>query len=81
VEGLREEIQRLRSVVIDAKAKQKEAEGECKRLEKEMQDFKNNKDSKLKEDQGKKALSWPKEFALTFVVYPGRHRQPEEGAQ
>lgn len=33
----------------DAKARQKEASAECKKLEKDMNDFKDNKDSKLKE--------------------------------
>lgn len=39
----------LREVINQAKEKQKTASTECKRLEKEMADFKNNKDSKLKE--------------------------------
>lgn len=39
----------LKEVVAQSKEKQKEASAECKRLEKEMADFKNNKDSKLNE--------------------------------
>lgn len=39
----------LKEVVNQAKEKQKNASADCKRLEKEMDDFKNNKDSKLKE--------------------------------
>ena len=46
---MRTEVQRLKAVMTEAKGKQKAAEAECKRLEKEMEDFKNNKDSKLKE--------------------------------
>lgn len=34
-------------MVNQAKEKQKQAAAECKKLEKEMADFKNNKDSKL----------------------------------
>jgi structural maintenance of chromosome 2 len=36
-------------VIEGAKEKQKVAAAECKRLEREMADFKDNKDSKLKE--------------------------------
>lgn len=39
----------LKAVVEQAKEKQKTASADVKRLEKEMDDFKNNKDSKLKE--------------------------------
>jgi structural maintenance of chromosome 2 len=39
----------LKEVVVQAKEKQKAASADCKRLEKEMADFKNNKDSKLTE--------------------------------
>ena len=49
VEGLKAEIKRLKEVMSEAKTKQKAAQEECRRLEKEMDDFKNNKDSKLKE--------------------------------
>jgi structural maintenance of chromosome 2 len=37
----------LKAIIESAKEKQKTAQGEVKRLEKEMADFKNNKDSKL----------------------------------
>ena len=36
-------------MIDGSKAQQKEAEAECKRLEKEMEEFKNNRDSKLNE--------------------------------
>lgn len=49
MEGLKTEVKRLKEVMSEAKSKQKAAQEECKRLEKEMEDFKNNKDSKLKE--------------------------------
>jgi structural maintenance of chromosome 2 len=49
VESLKAEIRRLKEVMSQAKTKQKAAQDECKRLEREMEDFKNNKDSKLKE--------------------------------
>jgi structural maintenance of chromosome 2 len=39
----------LKAVVEAAMEKAKIASAECKRLEREMDDFKNNKDSKLKE--------------------------------
>ena len=49
VNGLKTEIRRLKEVISEAKTKEKAAQDECKRLEKEIKDFKNNKDSKLKE--------------------------------
>jgi outer membrane murein-binding lipoprotein Lpp len=49
VDGLKTEIRRLKEVMSEAKTKEKAAQDECKRLEKEIKDFKNNKDSKLKE--------------------------------
>ena len=39
----------LKDIITGAKEKQKTAAADCKRLEKEMADFKDNKDSKLKE--------------------------------
>ncbi|KAJ9117568.1 hypothetical protein QFC22_004418 [Naganishia vaughanmartiniae] len=45
----KEEVAKLREIIEGSKLKQKEAAAECKRLEKEMADFKNNKDSKLKQ--------------------------------
>ncbi|KAG8946963.1 Structural maintenance of chromosomes protein 2 [Tulasnella sp. 424] len=49
VENLKTALAELKQTVQDAKTKQKEAADECKKLEKDMNDFKNNKDSKLKE--------------------------------
>ncbi|TXT15793.1 hypothetical protein VHUM_00296 [Vanrija humicola] len=49
VEAARKSLVELKEVVSEAKEKQKIAAADCKRLEKEMDDFKNNKDSKLKE--------------------------------
>lgn len=45
----KEELAKLRETIEESKAKQKQSVAECKRLEKEMADFKNNKDSKLKQ--------------------------------
>ncbi|GHJ85021.1 hypothetical protein NliqN6_1423 [Naganishia liquefaciens] len=45
----KEELVKLRETIEESKAKQKQSVAECKRLEKEMADFKNNKDSKLKQ--------------------------------
>lgn len=42
-------IKELKDAIAQAKAKQQEARAECKKLEQDMDDFKNNKDSKLKE--------------------------------
>ena len=45
----RQTLAELKEVINQAKEKQKAAAADCKRLEREMDDFKNNKDSKLKE--------------------------------
>lgn len=42
----------LREAVKSAKQKQQDAKDECKKLERDMGEFKNNKDSKLKELKG-----------------------------
>ncbi|RSH76747.1 Structural maintenance of chromosomes protein 2 [Apiotrichum porosum] len=49
VEAARKSLAEFKAVVDSAKEKQKAASADVKRLEKEMDDFKNNKDSKLKE--------------------------------
>ena len=49
VEGLKTSIAELTTQVADAKSNQKAAEAECKRIEKEMNEFKNNRDAKLNE--------------------------------
>ncbi|KAG8906895.1 Structural maintenance of chromosomes protein 2 [Tulasnella sp. 403] len=49
VEALKQSIAELKQAVQTAKTKQKEAADECKKLERDMDDFKHNKDSKLKE--------------------------------
>ncbi|KAK1922323.1 RecF/RecN/SMC [Papiliotrema laurentii] len=66
VAAARQTLAELKEVINQAKEKQKAAAADCKRLEREMDDFKNNKDSKLKEikadiankkkDLGKKTL-------------------------
>jgi len=42
-------LSEFKEIISQAKEKQKAAAAECKRLESEMNDFKHNKDSKLKE--------------------------------
>ncbi|KAI8451653.1 hypothetical protein BY996DRAFT_7280118 [Phakopsora pachyrhizi] len=49
VEGIKRMLNELNELIIDSKNKQKVVESECKRLQSEMDDFKNNRDSKLKE--------------------------------
>jgi structural maintenance of chromosome 2 len=49
VEAARKTLAEAKEIINGAKEKQKTAMADCKRLEKEMDDFKNNKDSKLKE--------------------------------
>jgi hypothetical protein len=49
VEELRQELSKLRGIIAGSKDRQKEAQAEVKRLEKEMADFKDNKDAKLNE--------------------------------
>ncbi|KAK4052017.1 Structural maintenance of chromosomes protein 2 [Microbotryomycetes sp. JL221] len=47
VEQLKANIAELTESITTSKAKQKEAQAECKRIEKEMEEFKNNRGSKL----------------------------------
>ncbi len=49
LESAKTEMANLKEIINASKEKQKQATAECKALEKEMADFKNNKDSKLKE--------------------------------
>lgn len=49
MEATRKSLADLKEFINQAKEKQKQASADCKRLEKEMADFKNNKDSKLNE--------------------------------
>jgi structural maintenance of chromosome 2 len=49
VEAAKKTLAEAKESINSAKEKQKIAQADCKRLEKEMDDFKNNKDSKLKE--------------------------------
>ncbi|WVR09681.1 hypothetical protein IAU60_006756 [Kwoniella sp. DSM 27419] len=49
VEAAKKTVVDLKEIIVQAKEKQKTAQADCKRLEKEMADFKNNKDSKLNE--------------------------------
>ncbi|SCZ87647.1 BZ3500_MvSof-1268-A1-R1_Chr2-2g05113 [Microbotryum saponariae] len=47
VESIKTVIETLKQTIVDSKAKQKEAQADCKRIEKEMDEFKNNRGSKL----------------------------------
>ena len=49
VEALKQSITDLKTTVQTAKDKQKAAKDECKKLEKDMDEFKNNKDGKIDE--------------------------------
>lgn len=49
VEALKKTIADLKTAVQTAKDKQKAAKDECKKLEKDMDEFKNNKDGKIEE--------------------------------
>ncbi|KAK0511563.1 hypothetical protein JMJ35_006136 [Cladonia borealis] len=51
VEEMKASIQQLKQDIADAKARQTEASKDVKRIEKDMKDFDNNKDSKLAELQ------------------------------
>lgn len=62
VEEMKANVVQLKKDVVDAKARQEEATKETKRIERDMNEFSNNKDSKLAElqsslDKLKKALS------------------------
>lgn len=49
METAKASLAELKQIVDQSKEKQKVAQAEVRRLEKEMADFKNNKDSKLNE--------------------------------
>lgn len=49
VESLKEQIKESQASITAAKQQQKDAEAECKRLAKEMNEFKNNREGKLNE--------------------------------
>ncbi|KAK1224650.1 Structural maintenance of chromosomes protein 2 [Marasmius sp. AFHP31] len=55
VEELREKIEQLNEDVAAAQKKQRDAEAECKQLERDMEEFKTNKDGKI--DDLKKSIS------------------------
>ena len=63
VSAAKKRLVELKEVINQAKEKQKAASADCKRLEKEMDDFKNNKDSKLKQIK----VSW----AVIYLVKRG----------
>jgi len=48
---MKEQIIELKQTVKDAAAKQEQAKQDAKRIEKDMNEFKNNKDSKLQQLQ------------------------------
>lgn len=49
VDSIKEQITTLQASIANLRTQQKEAEAECKRLEKEMSEFKNNRESKLED--------------------------------
>ena len=49
IEALKKTIAELEEAVAAAKTKQAEAKAECSKLEKDMAEFKDNKDGKIKE--------------------------------
>ena len=49
MDALKTTISELTQSIVDSKAKQKEALADCKRIEKEMDEFKNNRGSKLEQ--------------------------------
>lgn len=49
VERVKAEISTLQDVIKAAQDKQKAAKDECKKLEKDMEEFKTNKDGKIEE--------------------------------
>jgi structural maintenance of chromosome 2 len=51
VEEMRANIEQLKKDIVDAKSRQTEASKDIKRIEKDMSEFNNNKDSKLEELQ------------------------------
>jgi structural maintenance of chromosome 2 len=51
VQGMKDTIVELKQAIKDAAARQDQAKQDVKRIEKDMNEFKNNKDSKLQQLQ------------------------------
>jgi predicted nucleic acid-binding Zn-ribbon protein len=66
VEKVKSTIESLREALQNAKQKQKEAQEECKKLERDMDEFKNNKDGKIEEL--KVSANVPSDFPPHFFV-------------
>jgi structural maintenance of chromosome 2 len=49
IKELEKRLAEVQEAIAVAQAKQKEAQADCKRLEKDMNEFKTNKDGKLKQ--------------------------------
>jgi structural maintenance of chromosome 2 len=49
IKELEKRLVDIKEAIAAAQAKQKEAQAECKKLEKDMNEFKTNKDGKLKQ--------------------------------
>jgi hypothetical protein len=78
MEAIKKTIAGLKEAIQSAKEKQKVAKEECKKLEKDMDEFKNNKEGKIDE---LKVCSF---FSTMFVFkaipcFIGRHLETESG--
>jgi structural maintenance of chromosome 2 len=51
VQGMKDTVVELKQAIKDAAARQDQAKQDVKRIEKDMNEFKNNKDSKLQQLQ------------------------------
>jgi chromosome segregation ATPase len=49
IKELEKRLEDIKEAIATAQAKQKEAQADCKKLEKDMNEFKTNKDGKLKQ--------------------------------
>lgn len=70
----KEELVNFQEMIKASKEKQKVATADCKRLEKEMADFKNNKDFKLNEIKADIA-SRKKELAKSTTMMKTRQKE------
>ncbi|KAF8966105.1 condensin complex subunit SMC2 [Flammula alnicola] len=75
VEKVKSTIEELRLAVQAAKDKQKAAQEECKKLERDMDEFKNNKDGKIDELKGQSSLR------RISTYYPGQYHSAKVALQ
>lgn len=79
MEELKRSIVQLEAAIASAKERKKEAEAEAAKLEKDMKEFGQNKESKLKELKVRRFANCCLDSPETYValLHVGRHYQKE----